>query len=316
MAYDDYQRLRITVADGICRATVDNPPINLLDINLIRELARFAQQVGDDDDGTRGHRGFGRPGLLHGARGHHPDPAAAHRRHVATRRDLPRSTRLGTPSAPCRRRPSPSSRASPAVAAANWPRLRHALRRARQSAAGATGGSARHQPRRRRNPTPARLVGRGPRPGGHPRLRRHRRGHRRGVGLRQSGSAARRIAPVRRHAGRAHRVLPAGRRGRGQARGGRRDGDPTTGLRIEDQLFRETLASPAAASACRRSSTTVARPARSNSATSRSDSNGQRKLAAASSRISARSAGTMKPASIAESSAAVKRSRYSAAPPG
>ena len=49
MAYDDYQRLRITVADGICRATVDNPPINLLDINLIGELARFAQQVGDDD---------------------------------------------------------------------------------------------------------------------------------------------------------------------------------------------------------------------------------------------------------------------------
>src|SRR6476661_4702279 len=49
MAYDDYQRLRITVTDGICRATVDNPPINLLDINLISELARFAQQVGDDD---------------------------------------------------------------------------------------------------------------------------------------------------------------------------------------------------------------------------------------------------------------------------
>ena len=37
------------MSDGICRATVDNPPINLLDVNLIPELARFAQQVGDDD---------------------------------------------------------------------------------------------------------------------------------------------------------------------------------------------------------------------------------------------------------------------------
>src|ERR1700754_2101105 len=48
MAYDDYQRLRISVRDGICRATVDNPPINLLDADLIPELARFAQQVGSD----------------------------------------------------------------------------------------------------------------------------------------------------------------------------------------------------------------------------------------------------------------------------
>jgi hypothetical protein len=28
MAYDDYQRIRIEVSDGICRATIDNPPIN------------------------------------------------------------------------------------------------------------------------------------------------------------------------------------------------------------------------------------------------------------------------------------------------
>ena len=35
MAYEGYQRLRIAVSDGICRATVDNPPINLLDANLI-----------------------------------------------------------------------------------------------------------------------------------------------------------------------------------------------------------------------------------------------------------------------------------------
>ena len=49
MRYEGFQLLRISVADHICRATVDNPPINLLDINLIGELARFAQEVGDDD---------------------------------------------------------------------------------------------------------------------------------------------------------------------------------------------------------------------------------------------------------------------------
>ena len=49
MAYDDYQQIRITVADGICRATVDNPPINLLDINLIAELGRFAAEVAADE---------------------------------------------------------------------------------------------------------------------------------------------------------------------------------------------------------------------------------------------------------------------------
>jgi enoyl-CoA hydratase/carnithine racemase len=49
MAYDGYQRLRITVSDGICRATIDNPPINLLNVELIVEFGRFAQEVGSDD---------------------------------------------------------------------------------------------------------------------------------------------------------------------------------------------------------------------------------------------------------------------------
>ena len=90
-------------------------------------------------------------------------------------------------------------------------RLRHALRRTRQGATGSTRGGAGHHPRRRRNPAPGPAGRTRPRLGGHPRLRRHRRSHRRGVGLRQSGSAARGIAPVRRHAGRAYRILPTGR---------------------------------------------------------------------------------------------------------
>ena len=50
MGYDGYQRIRISVADGICRATIDNPPINLLDVSLILELGRFAGQVASDED--------------------------------------------------------------------------------------------------------------------------------------------------------------------------------------------------------------------------------------------------------------------------
>jgi enoyl-CoA hydratase/carnithine racemase len=49
MGYNGYQRIRITAADGICRATIDNPPINLLDANLILELGRFADAVATDE---------------------------------------------------------------------------------------------------------------------------------------------------------------------------------------------------------------------------------------------------------------------------
>ena len=50
MGYDDYQHLRITVENRICRATIDNPPINLADLDLISEMGRFAQEVAADDD--------------------------------------------------------------------------------------------------------------------------------------------------------------------------------------------------------------------------------------------------------------------------
>ncbi|MGI8937540.1 MAG: enoyl-CoA hydratase/isomerase family protein [Iamia sp.] len=48
MSYDDFDLLRIAVADGIARATIDHPPINLLDLELIVELDRFTQVVADD----------------------------------------------------------------------------------------------------------------------------------------------------------------------------------------------------------------------------------------------------------------------------
>jgi enoyl-CoA hydratase/carnithine racemase len=49
MSYEDYRYLRVAVDGGICRATIDNPPINLLDANLIPELGRFALAVASDD---------------------------------------------------------------------------------------------------------------------------------------------------------------------------------------------------------------------------------------------------------------------------
>ena len=86
-------------------------------------------------------------------------------------------------------------------------------------------------------------------------------------------------------------------------------GDPSSGLKVEDQLFRGTLAGtgdPKDADVHgQRWPDPRGRTRRPPALNRRS----QRKLAAAISRISARSAATMKPASIARSSASVKRSR-------
>jgi enoyl-CoA hydratase/carnithine racemase len=49
MVYQEYQLIRIAVADGICRATIDHPPINLLDIPLLTEIDRLLREVADDD---------------------------------------------------------------------------------------------------------------------------------------------------------------------------------------------------------------------------------------------------------------------------
>jgi len=50
MSYEDYQLLRVEVQDGVATATVDAPPINVMTLALFGEIARFGQQVGDDDD--------------------------------------------------------------------------------------------------------------------------------------------------------------------------------------------------------------------------------------------------------------------------
>jgi enoyl-CoA hydratase/carnithine racemase len=50
MAHDEYEFLRVAVTDGVCRATIDHPPINLLDVPLMGEIGRLTQEVEADRD--------------------------------------------------------------------------------------------------------------------------------------------------------------------------------------------------------------------------------------------------------------------------
>lgn len=45
----EYRLLRVADADGICRVTIANPPNNLLDIPLLTEIDRLLRQVAADD---------------------------------------------------------------------------------------------------------------------------------------------------------------------------------------------------------------------------------------------------------------------------
>src|SRR6476646_6691165 len=49
MAYQDYQLIRVAAKGGICRATIDHPPINLLDVPLMGEISRLIDEVAADD---------------------------------------------------------------------------------------------------------------------------------------------------------------------------------------------------------------------------------------------------------------------------
>ena len=50
MAYDGYQALRIDIEGGVARATIEHPPINLLDLELLIELDTFSREVEVDGD--------------------------------------------------------------------------------------------------------------------------------------------------------------------------------------------------------------------------------------------------------------------------
>ena len=50
MAYDDYTCLKIRLDRGVMFATIDNPPINLFDLSLMREIDRLGREIEADDD--------------------------------------------------------------------------------------------------------------------------------------------------------------------------------------------------------------------------------------------------------------------------
>jgi enoyl-CoA hydratase/carnithine racemase len=50
MAYDSYKLIRIEKEDKVVTATVDNPPINLITLELYGELAALSKEVDADDD--------------------------------------------------------------------------------------------------------------------------------------------------------------------------------------------------------------------------------------------------------------------------
>jgi enoyl-CoA hydratase/carnithine racemase len=49
VAYQDYQLIRVAARGGVCRATLNHPPINLLDIPLLTEIDHLLREVAADD---------------------------------------------------------------------------------------------------------------------------------------------------------------------------------------------------------------------------------------------------------------------------
>ena len=50
MAYEDYRLIRFAREGRVVTATVDNPPINLITLDLYAELARLSQELADDPE--------------------------------------------------------------------------------------------------------------------------------------------------------------------------------------------------------------------------------------------------------------------------
>ena len=50
MAYEGYDCLRFKLDRGVLFATIDNPPINLFDVPLMREINRLGKEIEADDD--------------------------------------------------------------------------------------------------------------------------------------------------------------------------------------------------------------------------------------------------------------------------
>ena len=49
MDYSDFDLLKVTVADGVAAAAISAPPMNVMTLDLFRQLAKFSAQVAEDD---------------------------------------------------------------------------------------------------------------------------------------------------------------------------------------------------------------------------------------------------------------------------
>jgi enoyl-CoA hydratase/carnithine racemase len=50
LEYKNYKKLKIRVDKGVAFVTIDNPPLNLMDLPLLADMGRFSVQVQQDDD--------------------------------------------------------------------------------------------------------------------------------------------------------------------------------------------------------------------------------------------------------------------------
>ena len=50
MEYAEFSALRVEVSDGVAHVVIDNPPINLFDRTLYREMVPLVQKLAVDDD--------------------------------------------------------------------------------------------------------------------------------------------------------------------------------------------------------------------------------------------------------------------------
>lgn len=189
---------------------------------------------------------FGRSRVLHRTRGRRHDPGSPDRRHRTARRAQPLPRRHGRFSHSAQGHHRRHRRDLPRRRQRVGGGIRHALRRARQSGVRPAGGRARHHPRRRRHAAPAPADRPRPGPRGDPRRHGRRRGDRGSLGVRRpraSPDQLRRFVDklARRIAAAPATAIAAAKRAVDAAGSGFE-----SGLRVEDQLFRQTLAEPAA----------------------------------------------------------------------
>lgn len=50
MTYENYDAIRVAIDAGVATVTLDNPPVNVEDAALVRDLTRFARTVESDED--------------------------------------------------------------------------------------------------------------------------------------------------------------------------------------------------------------------------------------------------------------------------